>query len=194
MVLVADKQEISVNYPPEMPFTINNMWLTIEPNFQKEQIKGIEQLRIITNRSLDKIELDCSKKIDIESTFFSWAADSDNITNPIKLETIHNKENGKLEIKLGQILPDKSKFHIIINYLARGSEPGAGFYFVPSSGEEGYQSWTQGEAIESRNWFPTYDHPQIKFPRELSIIVPDRYTVISNGELDIKIGRASCRE
>ena len=194
MVLVEENQELVVNYAPQLPFTISNMWLTIEPNFQKEQLKGIEQLRIVTNRSLDKIELDCSKQIDIESVFFSWAADSDNINNPIKLETTHNRENDKLEINLGQSLPDKSKFHLIINYLAKGSEPGTGFYFVPitgvgdgdeEEGDEGYQTWTQGEAIESRNWFPTYDHPQIKFPRELAIIVPDGYTVISNGELDI---------
>jgi hypothetical protein len=46
MVLIEEKPEISVNYSPEMPFTISNMWLIIEPNFQKKQIKGIQQLRI----------------------------------------------------------------------------------------------------------------------------------------------------
>jgi hypothetical protein len=34
MGLIEEKQEISVNYSPELPFTINSMWFTIEPNFQ----------------------------------------------------------------------------------------------------------------------------------------------------------------
>jgi hypothetical protein len=46
MILVEEKPEISVSYSPETPFTISNMWHIIEPNFQKKQIKGIEQLRI----------------------------------------------------------------------------------------------------------------------------------------------------
>ena len=46
MVLVEEKQEISVNYSSEMSIIISNMWLIIEPNFQKKQIKAIEQLRI----------------------------------------------------------------------------------------------------------------------------------------------------
>ena len=44
------------------------------------------------------------------------------------------------------------------------------------------QAWTQGEMIESRYWFPCLDDPQVKFPREIQVTVPEGYTVISNGK------------
>ena len=36
--------------------------------------------------------------------------------------------------------------------------------------------------IESRYWFPCLDDPQVKFPREIQVTVPEGYTVISNGK------------
>ncbi len=35
---------------------------------------------------------------------------------------------------------------------------------------------------ESRYWFPCLDDPQVKFPREIQVTVPEGYTVISNGK------------
>ena len=37
--------------------------------------------------------------------------------------------------------------------------------------------------IESKFWFPCIDDPVVKFPREISVSVPNEFTVISNGEL-----------
>ena len=37
--------------------------------------------------------------------------------------------------------------------------------------------------IESRYWFPCLDDPQVKFPREIQVTVPEGYTVISNGKV-----------
>jgi aminopeptidase N len=60
----------------------------------------------------------------------------------------------------------------------------SGFYFVKPDNEyrnKPYQAWTQGEATESRYWFPCLDYPEVKFPREIHVIVPEEYLVISNG-------------
>ena len=48
------------------------------------------------------------------------------------------------------------------------------------------QAWTQGEMIESRYWFPCLDDPQVKFPREIQVTVPEGYTVISNGKCSME--------
>ena len=48
-----------------------------------------------------------------------------------------------------------------------------------------FQIWTQGEANESRYWFPCLDDPQVKFPREIHVTVPEDYIVISNGVKEI---------
>jgi len=51
------------------------------------------------------------------------------------------------------------------------------------------QAWTQGEALESKYWFPCLEDPQVKFAREIQITVPENdYVVISNGELAQKEG------
>src|SRR5207344_1743741 len=43
--------------------------------------------------------------------------------------------------------------------------------------------WTQGQPSDSKYWFPCIDHPEIKYSRDVSVIVPKKYQVISNGEL-----------
>ncbi len=49
------------------------------------------------------------------------------------------------------------------------------------------QAWTQGEALESRYWFPCLDFPLVKFSLEMEIIAPEGFIVISNGVLSSKI-------
>jgi len=37
----------NINYPQSLPFTIENMWLRIEPDFEGKRITGEEQLKLI---------------------------------------------------------------------------------------------------------------------------------------------------
>jgi aminopeptidase N len=45
------------------------------------------------------------------------------------------------------------------------------------------QLWSQGEAQNNHDWFPTYDFPNDKMTWELLATVPDSLTAISNGRL-----------
>ena len=45
------------------------------------------------------------------------------------------------------------------------------------------QLWSQGEAQNNHDWFPTYDFPNDKMTWELLPTVPDSLTAISNGRL-----------
>ena len=47
------------------------------------------------------------------------------------------------------------------------------------------QAWTQGEPTESKYWFPCVDNPQLKYPRQVSIVIPAEFIAISNGELNL---------
>ena len=66
--------------------------------------------------------------------------------------------------------------------------PRSGFHFIQPDAEHPdkrkYQAWTQGESTESRYWFPCFDHPELKFPWEIHVIVPEEFVVISNGILE----------
>ena len=43
--------------------------------------------------------------------------------------------------------------------------------------------WTQGEPIEARHWYPSFDSPNEKFTSEVICRVPDGMVVLSNGKL-----------
>ncbi len=66
------------------------------------------------------------------------------------------------------------------------AKPIRGMYFIRP--DKAYpditpEIWTQGEAVDNRRWFPTWDEPNEKTPSELIIDVPVGWTAIANGYL-----------
>ena len=66
------------------------------------------------------------------------------------------------------------------------TQPQRGIYFMRP--DKGYphvtpEIWSQGEAIDNRRWFPTWDEPNEKTPSELIITVPKGWTAVANGSL-----------
>lgn len=64
------------------------------------------------------------------------------------------------------------------------AQPQRGVYFIRP--DKGYPNvtpeiWTQGEMIDNRRWFPTWDQPNEKTPSELIVTVPTGWTVVGNG-------------
>ena len=64
--------------------------------------------------------------------------------------------------------------------------PRKGLYF--RTPEMGYKAedthiWTQGEPIEARHWYPTFDAPNEKFTSEVTCHVPEGMVVLSNGKM-----------
>ena len=43
--------------------------------------------------------------------------------------------------------------------------------------------WTQGEEMDNRSWYPSYDFPNQKFTTEIFATVRERYQVVANGHL-----------
>jgi aminopeptidase N len=68
---------------------------------------------------------------------------------------------------------------------------GRGLTFIEAEGRHRPQQiWSQGEAQDNHNWFPTYDFPNDKMTWEIVATVPRVYTVVSNGRLvsDVQTG------
>ena len=176
---------MKVNYPPEIPFEINNMRLgIINIDFNDKTICGRELISLTALEDFNQFQLDVGKNINIESITISSAA-SENAFEIFKIEKFeHKKTEEKLEITLKNKVIENENFSLLIKYSAKGSEPGKGFYFVEHPEYQQY-AWTQGESIFSKNWFPCIDHPKLKYPRTISIIIPENLIVISNGMLSI---------
>ena len=171
-------------YPPSLPFTIENIWLRIEPDFSAKKIVGEEQLKLLAKQDISKIELDVGEPVQIKSVIFSTGADSN--TTYDKRELHPEIQNGKLSIHLGDKLKEGTRFYLVIRYTAENSEKGNGFHFESGNPSFPPHAWTLSESIYSRNWYPCIDHPQVRFTKAVSVIVPADFAVISNGELDMR--------
>ena len=157
------------HYIPSLSFTINHMWLRVEPDFENRTICCKQRLSIITLQDTDSIELDAAElQINLVSS-----------VDRLDFRTLGNK----LIVKFGKILQEGSKTELDISYTAK---PRKGFHFVMPDKyypNKHLEAWTQGETTEAKYWFPCIDHPRVKFSSEISVVVPTGFIAISNGRL-----------
>ena len=191
-----------LHFSPRLKFTILHMYLKLNPNFEKKQLLNSKQkLKIKALQDIQQIILDIAElKINKIS--------SNNVQIDEENDTNNYQKEDKLIIKFKSIVKEKTEFEVEIDYScgyysnkgktegAYYNSPRSGFHFIvpdqvdqssSSSSSSAYQSWTQGETMESRYWFPCIDDPQVKFTREIEVIAPDdEYLVISNGTYERK--------
>lgn len=148
--------------------------LTIKPDLESFTFSGNEIIKINTEKEINKIILH-SKDIDIETASIGSKSKkqfSSKIIYDEKNETVtlcfKNKIKGKSEINL--------VFKGIINESLRG------FYRSKYilNGEEKYLATTQFESTDARRCFPCFDEPEHKAIFEVSLIIADKHTAISN--------------
>ncbi|HYO06022.1 MAG TPA: M1 family aminopeptidase, partial [Phototrophicaceae bacterium] len=176
---------------PFLSFTINHMHLKVKPDLSKNTLAECEQkLKVIMLKDLKEIKLDIAE-MKIHKIYGSVQVQD--------FQTL--KGDDKLVIRFADTLRKGTAIDIHIIYSAgyycqpNGSysisKPRNGFHFVSKKnghdkGVMESQAWTQGEALESRYWFPCLDFPSVKFSLEMEIVVPDGFTAISNGILSAK--------
>ena len=178
-----------VHFSPRLKFTIIHMYLKITPNFQTKQLLNCHQnLKIKALQDIKKIILDVAE-LNIHKVS----------SEDVQIEegnSISEKED-KFVINFKNIVKEKTEFEVEIDYSCGYyfnndkdglyyNSPRSGFHFIlPDQTDQtssASQSWTQGETMESRYWFPCIDDPQVKFTREIEVIAPNNdYSVISNG-------------
>ncbi len=148
--------------------------LTIKPDLESFTFSGNEIIKINTTKEINKITLH-SKDIDVETASIGSKNNkqfSSKITYDEKNETVtlyfKNKIKGKSEISL--------VFKGIINENLRG------FYRSKYilDGQEKYLATTQFESTDARRAFPCFDEPEHKAIFEVSLIIADKHTAISN--------------
>jgi len=178
-----------IQYTPFHIFEIKYMLLKIEPNFISKTLIDCEQkLKTKILHDLQEIKLDIAE----------MRIDKKDISSSVEIENILiDEEKDKLIIKFKKIQEKDTEIELTVKYSAGYyltkennnpsiNPPRSGFHFISNDKEQSaFQAWTQGEALESRYWFPCIDDPNMKYPREIHIIVPsEEYIVISNGEND----------
>lgn len=181
----------SFHFSPRLKYTITHMTLKIFPNFNTKQLLNCQQkLKIKALQNLKEIVLDIAE-LKINNIF------SDNVLIEKYSYKSISSETEKLVIYFKTIIKEKTEFEINIEYscgycFAEEKDdfyfksPRSGFHFIVQDSlidsTSAIQSWTQGETMESKYWFPCIDDPQVKFTREIQVTAPsNEYYVISNG-------------
>jgi len=159
------------HYPPAKPFAVKHLKLEIKPDFDEKRIECRETLDIsVIEDNLQYIVLDAAE-LNISSVQIDG--------KDLQFKALEDK----LRIELPTPASENEQVRISINYDAK---PRRGFFFVKPDKDypnRQLQAWTQGEATESKYWFPCFDHPDMKFTSELIAEVPNDFVAISNGKL-----------
>jgi aminopeptidase N len=147
------------------------MALDITPDFKRRTISGEVNIRFqpnlkpVTQVTLDAVDM-AIQSVKSGEPIQAWQA-----------------ADGKVVVTFSQPIPADREANLVVTYSA---EPTKGIYF--RTPEMGYKEgdthlFSQGEAEDSRYWYPMIDAPNAKFSTEVTCRVPDGMTVISNGRL-----------
>ena len=158
-------------YAPSREVDILHLAIDVTPDFQQRSVEGKVTLRFrpiakpLQELRLDGIDLTVLSATSTEKIMGYQATDKNVI---ITFEQ--------------PIAPDKEAT-VAVSYRAT---PEKGLYFrTPQMGykAEDMHLWTQGEPIEARHWYPSFDAPNEKFTSEVTCRVPEGMVVLSNGKL-----------
>ena len=169
--LAAGEAAFHRNYAPDREVHIRHIALDITPDFKARTIAGRAEIRFQPNRKpVTELKLDA-----VDLTIRAVTA-----TEPIRA---WQAADGKVIITFASPVSAEREAGVTIDYSA---EPTKGLYFrTPEMGYKPGEAhlFTQGEAIESRYWYPCFDAPNEKLTSEVTCHVPEGMTVISNGRL-----------
>jgi aminopeptidase N len=154
-------------YAPDRTVDILHLALDVTPDFQQRTIKGSVTIRFKPlSTPLGELRLD-SVDLNIGATSSSEAGFKHQVTE------------SEIVFNFSPPIPVGKESTVTVHYRA---EPVKGLYFRTK--EMGYSEttlWTQGESIESRHWFPCFDHPIEKFTSEVTCHLPAGMVALSNG-------------
>jgi len=159
-----------LKYAPSRQVDIGHLAIDVTPDFKARKVAGKATLNFkpiakpLAELKLDGVDLLVSS---VESTerLLGWQA-----TDKHVIVTFAEA-----------VAPDKETT-VTVHYSA---VPQKGLYFrTPEMGYPATDShlWTQGEPLEARHWFPSFDAPNEKFTSEVTCRVPEGMVVISNGK------------
>jgi aminopeptidase N len=158
-------------YAPDREIDVLHLALDVTPDFKERSVRGEATLRFKPNsKPLQELALD-GVELAVEA-----------VTSSQKIAAFQATDK-KVIVTFAEPIPVGQETTVAIKYSVR---PRKGLYFRTS--EMGYNSedthlWTQGEPIEARYWYPSFDSPNEKFTSEITCRVPAGMVVLSNGKM-----------
>ena len=168
---IYSSQEPKDQFGRSRQFDLQKLTLDVEIDLKKKKIAGTSTMVFVPLKEsastlpIDAVEL-VIESVDIDGAQITFLKTDEGLNIPIHPQR-----------------PTGKSFSVSIRY--HGS-PKKGLHFVAPDHaypHAPWQAWTQGEAEDSRYWFPTYDYPNDKVQTETIVRVEKDFTVLSNGAL-----------
>jgi aminopeptidase N len=158
-------------YAPDREIDVLHLALDVTPDFKERSVRGEATLRFKpTFKPLQELTLD-GVELAVEA-----------VTSSQKIAAFQATDKNVI-VTFAETIPAGQESTVTIKYSVR---PRKGLYF--RTAEMGYSAedthlWTQGEPIEARYWYPSFDSPNEKFTSEITCRVPAGMVVLSNGKM-----------
>ncbi|HEX3988640.1 MAG TPA: hypothetical protein VHZ30_04355, partial [Verrucomicrobiae bacterium] len=159
------------HYAPDRSAGIHHLALDITPDFQRRTISGTAVVTFQPiAKPLEELQLDAID-LNIQS-----------VTSSAKIQA-YEVTADHIVITFADPVQPTTEASVSIHYTA---QPEKGLYF--RTPEMGYDPgdehlFTQGETVDERYWYPSYDSPNQKFTTEITCHVPAGMIALSNGRL-----------
>lgn len=160
---------VEPKYAPDRKVDIEHLALDVTPDFEKRTVAGVATFTFKPiAKPLDELKLDA---VDLTVEDVKCTAELAG----------YQATDKEITVTFAKPIPVDVQTKLTIRYAA---QPTKGLYFrVPSNGYDAADThlFSQGEMIEGRHWFPSYDYPNEKFTSEITCHVPEGMQVFSNG-------------
>ena len=156
----------------ERTFQVAHLRLDITVDDEAKTVSGTATHRLVPiNDGLKEVVLDQ------DSLTIRGVKDGDG--KALEFETVGEQ----LRIALPRARKAGDPFEVRIRYDAA---PKKGLFFTAP--DKAYPNkprivWSQGEEMDNRSWYPSYDYPNQKFTTEIVVTVKDKFRAVSNGHL-----------
>ncbi|MDE1816480.1 MAG: M1 family metallopeptidase [Thaumarchaeota archaeon] len=150
-----------------------NYELEFEPDFAKFKFRGKEKIRVKISKPTKQIVLH-SAELEINSCTVIWNE------KKLKAKVRLDEKNEELILSLPEKISGKAM--LVIDFVGTLNDKLVGFYRskYEYKGKEKHLATTQFEAADARRAFPCWDEPEAKATFDVSLVVDNNLTAISN--------------
>ena len=174
---MAEKPFDFATTPGKLPKTVvpSEYAIRVEPNIDKLTFTGSETVKLDVRAPVRELVLNA-----LEMQITGASVDGKNIPqSAIKIDNAKEL----VTIALGAEAPP-GKHELALKFSGRINQQGAGLFYMPyqeeGTGAKKIALGTQFEATDARRFFPCWDEPVFRARFQLTAIVPENWTAISN--------------
>lgn len=158
-------------YAPDRQYALKHIFIDVALDFPQKSVSGrVFSTLSPLNDGLTQLTFDAAD-LDVQSV---WLGDT-------SLEYRHEGE--KLYITLAEPAVAGQDLTLEIAY---NVTPRRGLYFIAPEPEYPHKIshvWSQGQDTDNHYWLPCFDAPNQKSTTEMRVVVPEDFSVVSNGAL-----------